>query len=115
MLETVINLILIQLILVIIIDLTGITDEVKKSLWKYTYPGKPYKDFTFKPLGCSLCMTHHIGLLYLLIFGRFSLLLYLILLLLAILTPTTKNLIILLKDSIDLIIYRIQFFIDRLT
>ena len=115
MIDTVITLIFIQLALVIIIDLTGIVDEVKKRLWNYTYPGKTYKDFKFKPLGCSLCMTHHIGFLYLLISGHLTLPLYLILLLLAIFTTTTKNIIILVKDFIDGIIFRLQRLVERIS
>lgn len=115
MLQTFITLLLIQIAIVILLDITGISDEIKRWVWNYTYPGRPYKGFSFKPWTCSLCMTHHIGLLYLIIWGKFSLLLYVLLLLLAIFTPITKNIILLVKDFIEGIIYQLSKLTERLT
>ena len=106
--NTIIILLLIQVCLVLIMDLSGFVDEMKKRLWTWMYPTRPYKAYSFKPWDCSLCMTHHIGLLYLIIWGKWSLMTYAALLALALLTTTTKNLIILIKDALDTIIYKLQ-------
>lgn len=115
MLETVIILILLQIALVVLIDLSGFVHFVKQKVWNYTYPGHAYRDFEFKPWACSFCMTHHIGLLYLIFSGRITLLLYVILLLLCFFTPTTKNILILVRDFIEGIVYQLQKLTEKLT
>lgn len=115
MIETLTILIFIQIALVMLIDISGFIDFVKKKIWERTYPGHAYRDFEFKPFGCSFCMTHHIGLLYLIFAGKFTLMLYVLLLLLAYFTTTTKNILILVKDFIDGIIYKLQRLTDKLS
>lgn len=85
--NTYLVLVLLTLVVVNIVDISGFISTVKHWLWKWLHPNTLYRDFPFKPFGCSYCMTHHVGLLYLLISGNFTLPAYVFLLLLAYLTP----------------------------
>ena len=67
------NLLCIAIITVFIIDISGIVDTVKGWIWKWIVRDKPYKNFNLKPFDCSLCMSHHMMLLYLICSGNFSL------------------------------------------
>ena len=92
-------LLLIAITVVNIVDLSGFIDTVKHWIWRWVWKGKrEYKDFDFRPFECSYCMTHHIGLLYLIIAGKWTLLAYAVLLLLCYLTPIIKDIIQLVKD-----------------
>lgn len=82
-----VKLLIIAFIVVNIIDISGIINHIKHWIWKWLHPNTLYRDFPFKPFGCSYCMTHWIGLIYLLVTGEFSLLAYLYLLGLCYLTP----------------------------
>lgn len=63
------NLIMLQVILVFITDISGWVDNGLTPLFKRLFGiGKPSKIFT-----CSLCQTWWFGLLYLLITGHFAL------------------------------------------
>ena len=88
-------------IVVNLVDLSGVVDTVKHWIWKWVWKEKrPYQDFPFKPFSCSYCMTHHLGVIYLLIVGQFSLLAYAYLLCLSFLTPVIKDVLYLLRDFI---------------
>lgn len=80
-------LILLTLVVVNIVDISGFVDTVKRWIWKWLKPNSPYRDFDFRPWSCSYCMSHHVGLLYLIISGEFTLPLYVFLLFLAFITP----------------------------
>lgn len=112
--ETIILLCLIQVAIVILLDLTDGMEAIKRWVWHYSMFGRPYKPYSFKPWDCSLCMTHHIGLLFLIFSGSLTLGLYVVLLFLAILTPATKNLIMLVRDFLDAIIFKLQSLVDRI-
>lgn len=66
----------IAVITVFIIDISGIVETVKKRIWRWLEKDIPYQGFQLKPFDCSLCMTHHICLLFALITGQFSLLIW---------------------------------------
>ena len=100
MFSVVFNLFLIQAIVVSLVDLSGFVDTVKHWVYKWLWPNRPYRDFDFKPWSCDYCMTHHIGLLYLLIVGKWSLLAYAILLALCFFAPLLKDIFIFVKDLI---------------
>lgn len=100
MLSVVFHLFLIQVIVVSLVDLSGFVDTVKHWIYKWLWTNRPYRDFDFKPWSCDYCMTHHIGLLYLLIMGKWSLLAYTILLILCFLAPLLKDVFIFIKDLI---------------
>ena len=66
------KLLAITVIVVFIIDLAQFVEYLKRKLWKWL-ENKPYEDYRLKPFDCSLCMSHHIMLLYLICSGNFSL------------------------------------------
>ena len=104
----ILNLILLQLTIIFLVDLSGGIQSVKKFIWRHLKEGKPYQDFPFKPFECSLCMTFWVGLIYLLITGSFSLPYIAFVCLLAFMTTTVKSLIWTLKDIIDRFINRLD-------
>ena len=106
------NLFLISLILVFIIDISGIVDVIKHVIWKWAYQGKrEYKDFSIKPFDCSLCSTWWVGLIYL-CFAGLSWVNVAYVAFLAYLTPVFKDVLILLKDFAVKIIDTIYYYFN---
>lgn len=58
----------------------------------------PYKDFEFKPFTCSLCMTHHINLLYVVLTGQFSIYIYMVICMLSFMSKHITGALNLLSD-----------------
>lgn len=108
------KLIIITLVNVLIIDLSGIINDIKSLIARLLTKSKlNTSDFRIKPFDCSLCMTFWTGLAYLLILNSFSLFNLLILLLLAYFTDVFRQLLLLLKDLfIKFINYTYGKFID---
>lgn len=100
----IVNLLLIAVIVVLIVDVSGFADEVKKELKRWL----GIKNIREKPLFCSLCLTHWIGLVYLL-FAGWSLKYYALLLVISCMTTTISSAFYLIKDLID----RLIVFIDK--
>lgn len=96
--ETILQLILIQIIIVNLIDLSGFIDTIKYFLWKHYVKVGDYHNLNIKPLSCSYCMNHHVAVIYLLIIGDFTLLNYMIVLLLSFMTPVIADLLNYIKD-----------------
>lgn len=103
------NLFLISLLLVFIIDISGVMDHIKRLVWRWTYNGKrEYRDFELKPFTCSLCMTWWCGLIYL-CFTGLTWVNVAYVAFLAFFTPIWKDAMVLVKDiaikMIDTIYY----------
>lgn len=94
---TLINLLIIQLLIVFIIDLSGIIEELEKMLAKWL---KAHKVHIPKPFSCSLCSTWWIGLLYLIIIGKFTIPMIGYVALLAYLTPVAYNFLLMIKEAL---------------
>ena len=73
---TIINLILITIIVCFIVDCSGVITDIRKfvakQIFKYTKVKVDYAELKLKPIGCSLCSTWWIGLIYLLFVGKFT-------------------------------------------
>ena len=110
---TILNLILIQLLVVFIVDLSGVMTSIKKGIWKWLKKDKPYKDFDLKPFTCSLCSTWWAGLIYLIITQHFTIYYIALVALLAFLASTAATLLQLLKDSIDNLLYILDKWINK--
>lgn len=108
------NLLLIAVIVVIIIDISGIIEDIKCRISKILTKGKIAKtDYRLKPFDCSFCMNFWVGLIFIILIGQFSILLLAYILLLSVLTPVIKETILLIKDTILKIINIIyEKFID---
>ena len=95
----IIELILIQLIIVFIIDLSGAVDSFKLFISKILTKGKiQTTNFDLKPFTCSLCSTWWIGLIYLLICHSFTIPYIALVALLSYLTPLSSSILLLIKD-----------------
>lgn len=67
-------------IVVYIVDETGIVDSFKTFIKRWL---NTKSDISLKPLDCSLCMTHWVCLVYVLIFGNLDIFIYLYILFLS--------------------------------
>ena len=95
----IIELILIQLIIVFIIDLSGAVESLKLFISKILTKGKiQTTNFDLKPFTCSLCSTWWIGLIYLLICHSFTIPYIALVALLSFLTPLSSSILLLIKD-----------------
>ena len=95
----IIDLILIQLIIVYIIDLSGAVESFKLFISKILTKGKiQTTNFDLKPFTCSLCSTWWIGLIYLLICHSFTIPYIALVALLSYLTPLSSSILLLIKD-----------------
>lgn len=88
---TILNLLIISVICCCIIDVSGFIEEIEELLTKILK--MKTKARIPKPLSCSLCATHWAGLGFLLILGQFSLVNYMLLLLVSVMTPVTTEII----------------------
>lgn len=97
----VIDLLLLQLIVVFIVDCSGITNTIKSALSKFLTKGKiESTNFSLPLFGCSLCMTFHTGWIYLLITNHFTIPLFALVCILSFFTPITKELLFIIKEFI---------------
>lgn len=81
------NLILIQFICVMLVDVTGVVEDLITPIVRWLTGSKIGQ--IGKPFSCSLCMTFWTGLIYLLCTGNFTIVNFTVVLLLACLTPVT--------------------------
>lgn len=96
-----IDLLIIQLITVILIDQSGAIESFKLFISNALTKGKiPSTNFSLKPLDCSFCMNHWIGLLFLLLTHQLTLVSYCVVLLLSFATPITNSILLLIKDLV---------------
>lgn len=93
----ILKLFILTCIIVFIIDLSGIIEELERILGKWLKA----KIIIPKPFSCSLCLTWWIGLLYLLVYGCFTIDYIAYVALLSFLTQIIYNVIILLRDMIN--------------
>lgn len=82
------DLILIQIIVVILIDISGIVQSVEGLIARLL----SLKKVSIYMLECSFCMNHHTAVIYLLLTGALSLKNYCFVLILSFLTSVTKDL-----------------------
>jgi len=94
MINTILDLLLIQFIIVGIIDVSGFVQELEGFLSKWLH----IRARIPKPIGCSLCSTWWTGLIYLIITGNLTLPLVAFTLFISLLTTVTKDIIYLIQD-----------------
>ena len=106
------NLFMISLVLVFIIDISGVVDHIKRLVWRWVFKEKrEYRDFEMKPFDCSLCSTWWCGLIYL-CFTQLTWVNVAYVAFLAFMTPIWKDLMILVKDFIIKLIDAIYMWYD---
>ena len=95
------NLIAITVIVVFIVDLSGFQDTTKRLIWRWLKgKDKPYKDFPMKFPFCSLCMSHHTMLLWVICTGQFSLLIWCLICLISYMSIHIKALLEIVSDML---------------
>ena len=92
------NLILIQIIIVYLLDLSGGMTSIKQMIWKWLHPNRIYQPFSFKPFDCSLCMTWWVGLIYIIAAGEFSIYTLLCVAMVSALSTPIGNIITLMRE-----------------
>lgn len=112
MINIILNLLLIQLIVVFIVDLSGIIDTIKHFIWKRWIKIGNYQSISLKPFSCSLCSTWWCCLIYLLITSNLNLLTIAITALLAFLAGTLGDFLLWCKDAITKFINLLYKLID---
>lgn len=90
-----INILLISIIMVFIIDLSGIIDEMEHALAKWLNKKEVHIP---KPWSCSLCTSFWTGLLYLILTNTFTIPTITYVCMIAFLTPVTNAFLTLLKN-----------------
>lgn len=91
--ETLINLLLLQLIVVFIVDISGVMDSIKYVISKLLTKGViKTLNYRIKPFDCSLCMTFWVGLIYIIITHKITITYIAFICLLSALTTTVKDL-----------------------
>lgn len=94
--NVIIDLLLIQVIVVILIDISGIVQSVEGLIARLL----SLKKVSIYMLECSFCMNHHTAVIYLLLTGALSLKNYCFVLILSFLTSVTKDLLWGMRDRL---------------
>lgn len=97
MFDSLIGLLLINLIVVYCIDVSGFIDVIKRRIWGILYKGIPYTTWSLKPLDCSVCLTFWIGLFYI---GFSSLLGIALVCVFSLISPVTYNVLIGIREML---------------
>ena len=109
------DLLLIQVIVVCIVDISGFIDSVKSGIkWVLTKGRMSSSDYRLKPFDCSLCMTFWCCIIYLLVTGNFSLVYIAYSLLLACLAGITKEAIFMVESALIKIIRLIERLMEKI-
>lgn len=110
---TILKILMIQIIMVLIIDISGFCDEMKIMLSKLLTRGKiATSNYNIKPFFCSTCMSWWCGLIYLIIVNEVSIFTIAFTLFVACMSPITKDLYYMLYDTIEKIIRTINNFLE---
>lgn len=92
---------LLSVILVFIVDISGVIGEIEIGLAKWL---KVKKVHIPKPFSCSLCLSFYSGIIYLLCTSSFTISTFAISCIISMLTPVTYNLLLLLRECLNKIL-----------
>ena len=110
---TMLKILMIQIIMVLVIDISGFCDEIKIMLSKLLTRGKiATSNYNIKPFFCSTCMTWWCGLIYLIAVQKVTLFTIAFTLFVACMSPITKDLYYMIYDTIEKIIRTINKFTE---
>ena len=102
--ELFINILLIAVITVFVIDLSGAINNLVKPIVRKMLHLPPNADIDLPLIGCSLCVTFWVGLIYLLAAKSFALPGIVAVCIVSFLTPIISDILILCKDILTKII-----------
>ena len=104
-----INILLIAFIMVAVLDISGFYDEMYLMVKRWLTGGKLKNDVNYiKPWSCSLCMTHHIAFIYMLVAGAFSLHLWAYILLVSLMTPVIKEIVMFTREFLIKVLIELE-------
>ena len=92
------DLLAITVIVVFIVDLSGFQYTIKKMIWRWLKGNKPFQDFEMKIPFCSLCMSHHCMVIWLLCTGNFTLTMWMVVCIISFFTSHIKALFEIISD-----------------
>lgn len=102
------DMILITIVVVYIIDLSGIVNTIKRRVWSIFMPRHiEYDGFSIKPFDCSLCSTWWAGLCYITYIGEWSLLNVVIVALFSFYAENINHLMVSIKDLLGMLTNKI--------
>lgn len=108
------DVLMISLIVCYIIDVSGITEIIKQTIWKWVYGGKlEYKGFTIKPFDCSRCMCFWVGLIWCLCTAHFQLYHLLYVCLMSLLSEQFSNFITIIQMGVQRLADALYDYIER--
>lgn len=117
MITNLLTLLTIQLIMVYIIDLSGVMIYIKKFIWRIIMGSKTINladvnNVEFKPFTCSKCMSFWLNILFIIFFIPITINSFIFWLgyaaLLSYMSTTSLNILILIKDTLDSIIIKLN-------
>ena len=116
--NTLIDLFLLTIIICFIIDVSGISNDIRKLvsrlILKYTKIKISWEDLKIKPFLCSLCMTFWSGLGYLLFTSNFTIPYIALVSFLSLISSNISGFLFSIKDILALIENLIQRLIQKL-
>lgn len=89
-----INILCLALVVIYIVDISGIVDSIKWALGRWLN----IKVGRLKPIDCSLCMTWWVGLIYIIAAGEFSIYTLLCVAIVSALSTPIGNIITLMRE-----------------
>ena len=93
------NILVINLALILVIDLSGFIPSVKRLISKWLTKNQIETDsFRIRPFDCSYCMTFWCTLLFIIVTGQFTFLNLLLVIIVTHLTDVTRQTMLLIKD-----------------
>lgn len=93
------NILVINLALILVIDLSGFIPSVKRLISKWLTKNQIETDsFRIRPFDCSYCMTFWCTLLFIIVIGQFTFLNLLLVIVVTHLTDVTRQTMLLIKD-----------------
>lgn len=93
------NILVINLALILVIDLSGFIPSVKRLISKWLTKNHIETDsFRIRPFDCSYCMTFWCTLLFIIVTGQFTFLNLLLVIIVTHLTDVTRQTMLLIKD-----------------
>lgn len=93
------NILVINLALILVIDLSGFVPSVKRLISKWLTKNQIETDsFRIRPFDCSYCMTFWCTLLFIIVTGQFTFLNLLLVIIVTHLTDVTRQTMLLIKD-----------------
>lgn len=95
-----INVLCVTVICVFFCDIFQVWDNITAEIIYYLTKGKIRKPIDLKPFNCSLCLSHHIGVIIMFLMSCVSLPNYLYIVILSFFTSIIKNILLIVEDKI---------------